>query len=45
MKENIILACSNCNRRKSARDMEEWYQEQEFFTEKSLAKIKQWQSP
>lgn len=44
VKENIIPACSNCNRSKSARNMEEWYKEQEFFTEKSLNKIKEWQS-
>lgn len=44
VKENIIPACSCCNKSKSSRDMEEWYREQKFFTEEPLNKIKQWQS-
>ena len=29
--DNIIPACQSCNSSKHARDMEEWYSEQEFF--------------
>lgn len=38
-KENIIPACPDCNNRKKARDMTEWYSAQPFFSQTKLYDI------
>lgn len=39
---NAIPSCGSCNYKKWAFPMEEWYREQEFFTEEKLEFIKWW---
>jgi hypothetical protein len=39
---NGVPACRSCNDKKWAFDMEEWYRQQEFFTEERLEFIKWW---
>jgi hypothetical protein len=39
---NDAPACKSCNCSKHEKDMEEWFREQEFFSEKKLEKIKWW---
>ena len=38
--DNIVPACAACNSSKGAKDMDSWYQEQPFFSEIRLQKIK-----
>lgn len=40
--DNIIPACKSCNSSKHARDMEEWYSEQEFFNIERLLLLNEW---
>lgn len=39
---NAAPACKSCNSKKHQSDMEEWFREQEFFTEEKLEFIKWW---
>lgn len=39
---NCVPSCKICNSSKKAFIMEEWFREQEFFTEEKLAKIRLW---
>lgn len=39
---NCVPACKTCNSAKWAFPLEEWYKEQEFFSEERLSKIYQW---
>ena len=39
---NCVPACRSCNYRKWAFPLEEWYKEQDFFSENKLTKIYQW---
>jgi hypothetical protein len=41
-KQNIIPACSFCNKSKLNRVMEDWYASKEYFDEARLKKIHQW---
>jgi len=41
-RNNLIPACRRCNTNKASAKMEEWYQQQEFFTQVRMEKIKAW---
>ena len=41
-RNNLIPACRRCNANKASAKMEEWYQQQEFFTQARMDKIKSW---
>lgn len=41
-KGNIIPTCGSCNCRKHISNMEEWYEQQDFFSQKRLNKIYEW---
>jgi len=41
-RNNLIPACRRCNANKASSCMEEWYRQQDFFTEARLNKIKAW---
>ena len=41
-KQNIIPSCQFCNSSKHARDLDDWYPEQPFFSSEKLKKIKKW---
>jgi hypothetical protein len=40
--DNCVPACRTCNSKKWEHDMEEWYKQQDYFSEERLNKIKQW---
>lgn len=40
--DNCVPACYRCNSTKWIYPMEEWYRQQEFFSDKKLAKIYKW---
>ena len=42
IRQNIVPACRACNVSKLDKDMERWYRQQEFFSEKRLKKIYDW---
>ncbi len=42
---NVICCCKKCNNSKSHINWEEWYAEQDFFTEESRDKIREWTKP
>lgn len=42
---NVICCCKKCNNSKSHINWEEWYAEQDFFTEESCNKIREWMKP
>ena len=42
---NVICCCKKCNNSKSHINWEEWYTEQDFFTEESRDKIREWMEP
>jgi hypothetical protein len=44
-RHNLIPACSKCNANKASSDMETWYQQQTFFTQVKLDRIKAWMEP
>lgn len=41
-RNNLIPACRRCNTNKASSKMEEWYQQQDFFTQAKMDKIKAW---
>jgi len=41
-RNNLIPACRRCNTNKASSKMEEWYEQQEFFTQARMDKIKSW---
>lgn len=41
---NLIPCCRRCNTSKASSPMEQWYQNQEFFTQARLDRIKSWMS-
>lgn len=41
-RNNLIPACRRCNANKASAKMEEWYQQQEFFTQARMDKIQSW---
>ena len=44
-RHNLIPACSKCNANKASSDMETWYEQQAFFTQAKLDRIKSWMEP
>lgn len=44
-RHNLVPACSKCNANKASTDMESWYQQQAFFTQAKLDRIKAWMKP
>jgi len=43
-RNNLVPACRRCNTAKASTKMEEWYQQQEFFTQARMDRIKSWMS-
>lgn len=43
--QNIVCCCHSCNQSKGHTPWEEWYSSQEFFSEESFNKIKNWMKP
>lgn len=43
-RNNLVPACRRCNSNKASSKMEEWYQQQEFFEQARLDRIKAWMS-
>ena len=41
-RNNLVPACRRCNTAKASTKMEEWYQQQEFFTQAKMDSIKSW---
>jgi hypothetical protein len=41
-RNNLVPACRRCNTAKASIKMEEWYQQQEFFTQARMDRIKSW---
>jgi len=41
-RNNLIPACRRCNTSKASAKMEEWYQQQDFYTDIQHNKIKAW---
>jgi hypothetical protein len=41
-RNNLVPACRRCNTAKASTKMEEWYQQQEFFTQARMDRIKSW---
>jgi 5-methylcytosine-specific restriction endonuclease McrA len=41
-RNNLVPCCRRCNANKASSNMEEWFKQQEYFTEEKLAKIKTW---
>ena len=41
-RNNLVPACCRCNTAKASIKMEEWYQQQEFFTQARMDRIKSW---
>lgn len=39
---NLVPACRCCNHHKASMEMEEWYRQQDFFTEQRLENIINW---
>jgi 5-methylcytosine-specific restriction endonuclease McrA len=43
-RNNLIPACRRCNTNKASAKMEEWYRQQDYFTEERFRQIKTWMS-
>jgi HNH endonuclease len=43
-RNNLVPACRRCNSNKASNDVEEWYEQQDFFTQARMEKIKSWMS-
>jgi hypothetical protein len=41
-RNNLIPACRRCNTNKASNQMEEWYEQQSFFSFAKIKKIKDW---
>jgi len=41
-RNNLIPACRRCNTNKASSKMEEWYEQQEFFTQARMDRINAW---
>ena len=41
-RNNLVPACRRCNTAKASTKMEEWYEQQEFFTQARMDRIKSW---
>ena len=41
-RNNLIPACRRCNTNKASSKMEDWYEQQDFFTQARMDKIKSW---
>jgi hypothetical protein len=43
-RNNLLPCCRRCNANKASSAMESWYQQQEFFTQARIEKIRAWMS-
>ena len=43
--KNVVCCCSDCNQRKGHEPWEEWFLQQEFFSEEKYHKIREWMQP
>jgi len=43
-RNNLIPACRRCNTNKASAKMEDWYRQQEYFSEEQLKRIQTWAS-
>ena len=41
-RNNLIPACRRCNTNKASAKMEDWYRQQEYFSEEQLKRIQAW---
>ena len=41
-RNNLLPACRRCNTSKASTKMEDWYQQQEFYNEVRISRIKAW---
>jgi hypothetical protein len=41
-RNNLVPACRRCNTSKASTKMEEWYEQQEFFSQARMDRIKSW---
>ena len=41
-RNNLVPACRRCNTSKASTKMEDWYQQQDFFTQARMDTIKSW---
>lgn len=41
-RNNLVPACRRCNQNKASHDMEEWYRQQDYFSEERLEKLVAW---
>lgn len=45
IKTNVVSCCHSCNQSKGHTPWEDWYENQDFFTEEKKQKIKEWMKP
>ena len=43
--KNVVCCCSDCNQRKGHEPWEQWFLNQEFFSEEKYQKIREWMEP
>ena len=43
--KNVVCCCSDCNQRKGHEPWEEWFLNQDFFSEEKYQKIREWMEP
>ena len=43
--KNVVCCCSDCNQRKGHEPWEQWFLNQEFFSEEKYHKIREWMEP
>jgi hypothetical protein len=43
-RNNLLPACRRCNTNKASYKMEDWYSQQDYFSNERLARIKNWMS-
>ena len=43
--KNVVCCCSDCNQRKGHEPWDEWFLNQEFFSEEKYQKIREWMEP
>ena len=41
-RNNLVPACRRCNQNKASHDMEEWYRQQDYFSEERLERLVAW---
>jgi endonuclease I len=43
-RHNLLPACRNCNSNKASTQVQTWFEQQEFFTQVKMDRIKAWMS-